>query len=305
MTTLWLGLLVRVLASVAAEVAEVDRDRAASFAGCRRSGRRRSCRRGRRRGRDRRRGDRRRGDRRGAVTVATAPAGRRRARDRRERADERERERRAPTTSRRPTPFALRLVRVAVTEPLPGSVTLSDGRCGPAVWSSIAFHAGVGPVGPCEGAVHWLSAISSSISSRSASASFVIWWSVTPTTMRLVAGAHDRDRRVPPERAPRDRRRSCTPGPPRRADAADAAPAHDARREPHQADDDPEREDQAGEQRERRRRSTSGRAHRLRGDDLRDADAELFVDHDDFAARDQRAVDEHVDRACRRRGRAR
>ena len=38
------------------------------------------------------------------------------------------------------------------------------------------------------------------------------------------------------------------------ADAAEAAPAHDARREPHQADDDPERDDQASEQRECRRR---------------------------------------------------
>src|SRR4051794_22284233 len=49
-------------------------------------------------------------------------------------------------------------------------------------WSSIAFHDGVGPSGPGGDAVHWLSA-GRSISSRLASASFVICCSVIPTTI--------------------------------------------------------------------------------------------------------------------------
>ena len=116
-------------------------------------------------------------------------------------------------------------------------------------WSSIAFHDGVGPSGPCVGAVHWPSALPRSMSVRSASASLVTCWSVTPRIIAFFAGPDDRDRGVASERAACQHvdvnaRPSLRVGEP-----TDAATAHDARGEPHQADYYPQRDEQAREQR--------------------------------------------------------
>ena len=171
--------------------------------------------------------------------------------------------------------------------------------------SSIAFHAGVGPAGPCGEAVHWPSAFPRSISARSASAELRHLVVGDADDHALVAGAHDRDRRVPAERAPGDRRRSARPVRRLGSGPADAALAHDARREPHQADDDAERDDQAREQRERRR----GRHQAAPIDSAATISAMRMPNSSSITTtsprRDQRAVDEHVDRGCRRRGRAR
>ena len=142
-----------------------------------------------------------------------------------------------------------------------------------------------GPFGPSEAAVHWLSASFEIdlVEVGVAELRHLVFGDADHH--RPLADAHDRDRRVRDRASRRATMSTCTPGVARsRPDAASPRLRNDARGDPHQADDDAEREDQAREQHERRRGRPSGCAHRLRGDDLGDADAELFVDDDDFAA---------------------
>ena len=113
-----------------------------------------------------------------------------------------------------------------------------------------------------------------------------------PDDERTVADPYDRDRRVPPERpaargarAP-DRAAARSPGDPVKPRLRNTFAATHIRPMT-TASDKISRTNSMSVDAERHQFSSTTISD--------DADAELFVDHDDFAVPDERAVDEHVD----------